>query len=291
MIAGLEPVDDGEIAIGGIPMSTREALISPEDRGVGLVFQDFALFPHLTVADNIGFGLAGVATTERHTRVAALLARFDIERLQHSWPHMLSGGEQQRVAIARALARAPAVLLLDEPFSGLDGHLRAAVRQSMLSDLRAAGTAVLIVTHDPEEAMLMADDLVLMAAGRILQFGNPEECYLRPTSEAAARLLGEVSIIPARIMNGLAHTAFGLLPAQEFPDCEASILVRPEAVRLDDAGMAANIVDVRFVGAAWAVVLSSGDAVISARMRGAVPGIGTRVGVAIDTVGTAIIAG
>lgn len=289
LIAGLEPVDAGEIAIDGGIMSAPGMTVAPEDRGIGLVFQDFALFPHLNVAANIGFGLRAMAAIERQERVDMLLARFHLQALASKWPHTLSGGEQQRVAIARALARSPAVLLLDEPFSGLDGHLRAAVRQSVLRDLRATGTAVLIVTHDPEEAMLIADDLVLMAGGRILQTGTPQQCYLRPVSVEAARLLGEAMLLPAQIADGRAQTAFGVLPAAGMADGEAQAMIRPEALRVDPAGVAVDVVDVRFGGAFQTVTLASQNSRITARMTGMPPPkMGERLSVSLDPARTRI---
>ncbi len=288
LIAGLEPVDAGEIRIGGARMSAVGATVPPEDRGAGLVFQDFALFPHLSVADNIGFGLKSLPSARRDGRVAALLRRFHLEPLASAWPHRLSGGEQQRVAIARALARSPAILLLDEPFSGLDGHLRAAVRQSVLADLRAAGAAVLIVTHDPEEAMLMADDLLLMAGGRILQTGSPESCYLRPVSLAAARLLGEAATLSARVERGVAHTAFGALPAPHLPDGAACAMARPEAPRIGDTGVAAEVSDLRFAGTFHRVTLSSAGATLTALTTGPAPPIGSQVRVTLDPTRTAV---
>ncbi|MBU3991254.1 MAG: ABC transporter ATP-binding protein [Alphaproteobacteria bacterium] len=291
LIAGLEPVDAGEISIGGVLMSAPGVVTPPEARGVGLVFQDFALFPHLSVADNIGFGLKTLPAEQRRERVAALLARFHLEALAGAWPHTLSGGEQQRVAIARALVRAPSVLLLDEPFSGLDGQLRAAVRTSALTDLRAAGAAVLIVTHDPQEALLMADDLVLMSAGRILQTGRPQDCYLRPVSLAAARLLGEAEDLPARIENGVAHTAFGAVPAPGMADGAGRVMVRPEALGFDPSGAPVEIVDIAFGGSFHSVTLSSQGVIMTARTVAPPPPVGTRTGVSLDPMRTAVYQG
>lgn len=282
-IAGLEPVDEGEIAIAGVPMSVPGQTTPPEHRRIGLVFQDFALFPHLSVAENVGFGLKAMAATSRREAVMTLLARFHLEALADKWPHTLSGGEQQRVAIARALARSPSVLLLDEPFSGLDGHLRADVRRSVLADLRATGTGVLIVTHDPEEAIQIADELALMAQGRILQTGSPRDCYLRPVSVEAARLLGDATVLPARIAGGLAHTAFGALPAEGMSDGEAQAMIRPEALRIDQDGVPARVVDVRFGGAYQAVTFAAQDRLLTARMTSlTIPAIGEQVSVSLD---------
>jgi iron(III) transport system ATP-binding protein len=282
LIAGLEPVDHGEIAIGGHTVSAPGFCVPPESRGVGLVFQDCALFPHLSVFDNIGFGLTRLSKAERAERVQTQLARFHIENLAQAWPHMLSGGEQQRVAIARALARNPAILLLDEPFSSLDGHLRAQVRQSLLADLREAGASVLIVTHDPEEAMLIADDMILMAEGRILQTGAPEHCYRRPGSITAARLLGDLTVLPATVEGGVANTALGPVPAKHLNDGGACVLVRPEAVRLGNGGVPARVLATSFAGAFHAVTLEIGDYRLVAQTTAAPPAPGQMLDVSLD---------
>ncbi len=282
LIAGLEPLDGGEIAIGGRTVSTTVSGLAPEHRGVGLVFQDYALFPHLNVADNIGFGLSGLPRAERAARVREQLARFHIEALAGAWPHTLSGGEQQRVAIARALAREPAILLLDEPFSGLDGYLRAQVRQSLVADLRAAGASVLIVTHDAGEALQIADDMILMAEGRILQTGAPDACYRRPRSGAAARLLGDVTVLPARVADGVAATAFGAIPAAGREDGQAWALVRPEAVRFGADGASARVAAVSFAGASYSVVLENEGQHLAVRMTGEPPAIGQTLHVSLD---------
>jgi iron(III) transport system ATP-binding protein len=282
LIAGLEPVDEGEIAIGGHTVSAPGFCVAPESRGVGLVFQDCALFPHLSVFDNIGFGLTRLPKAERAERVQTQLARFHIEALAQAWPHMLSGGEQQRVAIARALARNPAILLLDEPFSSLDGHLRAQVRQSLVADLREAGASVLIVTHDPEEAMLIADDMILMAEGRILQTGAPEECYRRPESITAARLLGDLTVLPATVAGGVASTALGPVPAKHIDDGDACVLVRPEAIRLGNGGVPARVVATSFAGAFHAVTLEVDGQRLVAQTTGAPPAPGQVLDVSLD---------
>jgi iron(III) transport system ATP-binding protein len=281
-IAGLEPVDEGQVSVCGMPVSAPGRTVPPEQRSIGLVFQDFALFPHLDVAGNVAFGVTGLQPAARRARVMALLARFHVEHLANAWPHMLSGGEQQRVAIARALAREPAALLLDEPFSGLDGHLRAAVRRSVLADLRAAEAAVLIVTHDPEEAMLIADDLILMASGRVLQTGTPEQCYRHPVSVEAARLLGDAVVIPARIESEVASTDFGTAPAPAKRDGPAHIMVRPEGFCLGDAGARAVVAETGFAGGFHVVTLTANDITFNVRTAGPPPPAGTEVGLSFD---------
>jgi len=264
LAAGLEPVDDGEIEVEGRVLSGPGLTAPPEDRGIGLVFQDFALFPHLTVTENVMFGIARLDLAERHARVASLLAMFRIQDRADAYPHMLSGGEQQRVAIARSLARRPSAILLDEPFSGLDGHLKGEVRRTVLAGFREADASVLVVTHDPEEAMLMADRLVLMSDGRMLQTGTAADCYLRPVSIAAARLLGEANVVPAQVSGGLAHTAFGDLPAGDVPDGGALAMIRPEAFSLADGGVKVVVEAARFAGAHHEVDLVAGG--VTARM-------------------------
>lgn len=289
MIAGLEPVDGGEIHLGGTIASQPGRAIAPEDRGVGLVFQDFALFPHLNVTDNIGFGLRGRPSAARAERIAAMLARFHIEHLAHAWPHTLSGGEQQRVAIARALARGPALVLLDEPFSGLDGQLRAEVRDAVLADLRATGTSVLIVTHDPREAMQVADHLILMSHGQVLQTGTPEDCYRTPVSVAAARLLGDALVFPAQIRAGVVQCVIGTFDAGTQPDGAAEVMVRPDALALSDAApIRAEVIGTRFSGDATDVTVQIAEARVTLAVRSAAPQPGQQVGVTVDVTGVRI---
>lgn len=255
MLSGLEPVDSGEIHIDGQCISSPGYTKPPETRGVGLVFQDNALFPHLDVVANIGFGLQELGAAQRALRVATLLEQFHIQHLAKSWPHMLSGGEQQRVAIARALAREPSLLLLDEPFSGLDGVLRESVRDAVLQDLRRAGATVLIVTHDPLEAIAISDTLVLMAGGKILQTGTPHHCYHAPQSITAARLLGELMLFDGHVRDGQLTTFLGTQDALGMANGPAQLGIRPEALRLQDDGAPATMIDIRFAGASYRLTI------------------------------------
>lgn len=258
LIAGLEPLDGGEIRINGQIVSASGLTASPEQRGIGLVFQDNALFPHLTVRDNVGFGIQSLARQARHQLVDDLLARLHVGHLADKWPHTLSGGEQQRVAIARALAREPVLLLLDEPFSGLDGHLRAQIRRSLMADLQAVGTTVLIVTHDPDEAMLLADDLILMAEGWILQTGSPSHCYDNPVSLVAARLLGDALEVSATSYQALTACPAANPPQRETPDVDASFVVRPEDLVIAEVGgLPAKVVSVRRLGRSAQALIES----------------------------------
>lgn len=248
LVAGLEPLDGGEIAICGRVVSAPGLTIPPEQRGIGLVFQDNALFPHLNVRDNVGFGVQSLGKQARRQLAEGLLARLQVDHLADKWPHTLSGGEQQRVAIARALAREPVLLLLDEPFSGLDGHLRAQIRRSLMADLQAVGTTVLIVTHDPEEAMLLADDLILMAEGQILQTGSPADCYDNPASLVAAQLLGDAVEVSARAHHALAPTPPDNLLRKATPAAEARAIVRPKDLVIAQNGLPAKVISIRKIG-------------------------------------------
>jgi len=282
LIAGLEPVDGGEVRADGRVLSGKGVHVPPEKRDVGLVFQDYALFPHLTVLDNVGFGLRRLAPAERKKRAMEQLARVRMEDRAAAYPQALSGGEQQRVALARALAREPRAVLLDEPFSGLDGRLKAEVRDATLAVLRGAGAAALIVTHDAEEAMMMGDALALMNAGQILQTGSPRECYLKPASPAAARLLGEANLLPATLKNGRAETAYGVIFAAG-RNGPARVMARPEALVIGAAGVAARVVDTAFMGGATLVHLEAGGVAALARAPGvAAPAVGAEVKVALD---------
>lgn len=255
LIAGLEPIDGGTIA-SGWTLSGPGVHLAPEHRDIGFVFQDYALFPHLNVEDNIGFGLTHLDAKARRQRVTEQLERVQLLGRAKAFPQALSGGEQQRIALARALARQPALILLDEPFSGLDSYLKAEVRDATLAALRAAGTTALIVTHDAEEALMMADDLALMRDGQILQTGTPQDCYNHPRSLAAARLLGPVNTIAATVAKGQANCVLGTVPAGHLQDGAATILIRPEALRIGSAGAIAKVVRSRFSGADTVLTLA-----------------------------------
>jgi iron(III) transport system ATP-binding protein len=190
----------------------ESTFLAPEKRKTGLIFQDLALFPHLDVSGNVSFGIRSLPKAERLARAEALLHAVGLGERGRDWPSDLSGGEQQRLAIARALAPKPAVMLLDEPFSSLDGRMRDAVRAETLALLRASGTATLLVTHDPEEAMRAADRIVLMRAGRIVQTGTPADFLERPADLEAARFFQPLNGVSATVESGIARTPFGPVP-------------------------------------------------------------------------------
>ncbi|MGG5818777.1 ABC transporter ATP-binding protein [Falsiroseomonas sp. HW251] len=268
LASGLEPLQAGRITLDGQTIAEPGRDVPPERRGVGYVFQDYALFPHLTVEDNVAFGLRFVPRGQRKWRIMDALARVGLEAYANAWPHMLSGGQQQRVALARALAPRPAVLLLDEAFASLDARLREQVRDDTLHVLQEAGIATLIVTHDAEEAMFMADRIALMNEGRIEQLGTPEELYLSPETRFVATFLGEVNRLPARMRGSRAETPIGTLdlgnrlparlPGEEGAAVE--VLLRPEGLRVQDGGgTAAEVEACRLLGATTLVHLAVPD--------------------------------
>lgn len=236
MIAGVETPEGGRIVIDGREVAGAGANLPPEQRSVGLMFQDFALFPHLSVSENVAFGLKGrgMGRAAQRDRVMDLLDRVRLARHAAAYPHELSGGEQQRVALARALAPHPRIMLMDEPFSGLDNRLRDGIRDETLAILKEEGTAVLLVTHEPEEAMRMADEIALMRRGRIVQQGAPYNIYNAPADRAAAAFFSDVNVIRARVKGALTDTAFGRFLAPGHPDgAEIEIVIRPQHLRID----------------------------------------------------------
>ncbi len=231
--AGLEPLQSGRVLMNGKPVADEGVDLPPEVRNVGLVFQDYALFPHLSVRDNVSFGLTRMSAAEQHTRALEVLRQVGMADHAKAYPHRLSGGEQQRVALARALAPQPRVMLLDEPFSGLDVQLRHQIRDETLHLLKRSGTATLMVTHDPEEAMFMADRVALMRAGRLIQIGRPDDLYFAPQDAFVAGFFGDVNRLESVIRDGQVATPFGPLEAggldEETP---VEVLIRPEALKL-----------------------------------------------------------
>ncbi len=234
MIAGVEMQDSGTIHVDGNLICDTVFRIPPERREIGLMFQDFALFPHLSVAGNVGFGLKSGTKAERRARIEELLERVDLLRFIDGYPHQLSGGEQQRVALARALAPRPKIMLMDEPFSGLDNRLRDEIRDETLGILKEEGTAVLLVTHEPEEAMRMADEIALMRDGKIVQQGAPYNVYTRPIDRAAVSFFSDANVLRAEVSGALAQTPFGRFLAPGVPDgTQVDIVFRPQHVRID----------------------------------------------------------
>ncbi|USG59883.1 ABC transporter ATP-binding protein [Sneathiella marina] len=233
LAAGLESPTEGKILIKDEVMADDEIFVGPEDRRVGLVFQDYALFPHLSVQGNVAFGLSHLSAPERRSQSLHMLETVGMSDSAEKYPHMLSGGEQQRVALARALAPNPRIILMDEPFSGLDVVLRNHVRDETQTLLKEMGTTVLMVTHDPEEAMRMADEIVLMQKGKIIQQGSAGDLYNNPVNEFVASFLGDVNHVPAGRQGNHLSTVLGTIPVPEklLGKIAKKILVRPEAIR------------------------------------------------------------
>ena len=233
MIAGVEMQDSGTIHVDGRLICDTITRIPPEGRAIGLMFQDFALFPHLSVAENVAFGLSGPRTAQRGT-VEEQLRKVGMLRHIDRFPHELSGGEQQRVALARALAPRPRVMLMDEPFSGLDDRLRDEIRDETLDVLKDAGTAVLLVTHEPSEAMRMADEIALMRDGRIVQKGAPYNIYNTPVDLKAAAFFSDVNVIRGTVRGALTDTPFGQFLAPGVADgTEVDIAIRPQHLKIE----------------------------------------------------------
>ena len=296
LAAGLEALQRGVIAIGERVVADAEdgRQVPPEQRGVGLMFQDYALFPHLTVFENITFGLTA-ASTERLEWVRGALERMGIEDRADSYPHTLSGGQQQRVALLRALAPRPRVLLLDEPFSGLDVTRRAQVREQTLGLLHETGVTTLMVTHDPEEAMFMADRILVMRDGQIAQAGTPMETYFQPVDAFVAALFGPVNRLNGGVSGGRVETPLGCFDAPGLADgTPVQILIRPEGLELSSNSAEApsastiRVASARLIGRSSHLRLScvagdGGEIHLHARVPGTfLPDKGTSVAVRVD---------
>jgi iron(III) transport system ATP-binding protein len=244
-IAGLERPDAGQVRLDGRDLAAPAAFVAPERRRIGMVFQDGALFPHLTVAGNVGYGLS--REERRGPRVEEALALVDLAGFGDRLPASLSGGQAQRVALARALVTRPSVLLLDEPFSNLDTSLRVQIRaevQRLLADL---GVTAVFVTHDQEEAFVVGDEVAVMLAGRVVQQATPAELYRAPASRAVAGFLGDANLLPGVATAGLADTAIGRVPLRDGLGGDVDVLLRPEQLRVS-AGAAATIDSVQYFG-------------------------------------------
>jgi iron(III) transport system ATP-binding protein len=253
--------------------------IPPEHRRVGMVFQDYALFPHLTVAENIGFGLRRVA---REARVAELLSIVNLDGLGRRYPHELSGGQQQRVALARALAPSPELVLLDEPWSNVDPFLRETLRAEVSEIIRPLGVTVVLVTHDREEAFSLADRIALMRDGSVVQEGTSEEIYFSPVSRWAAEFVGAGNVLTGRVTGGLVETPIGSFPANgASTNGSARVLVRPELLELElDPAGEAEVVAREFRGHdVFYRVLLDGVVLVSQRPSTEVVPLGARVSI------------
>ncbi len=263
MIAGFERPEAGSIALGQDTVASARAWVPPERRGVGIVFQDYALFPHLTVTQNIAFGMLRLGRSERKQRVAAALDAVDLGSYAQRYPHELSGGQQQRVAIARALAPQPRVLLLDEPFSNLDPDLRTSLRYEVRTIVRRAGITTVLVTHDQSEAFAMADRIAVMHEGRLHQVDTPERLYRQPHSRFVAGFVGRAQWVPGEIQNDHVETELGIFSNTGGEDAAVvDVLLRPEDLQLTpDARGPGRVVGREFGGPTvrYTVRLQSGQ--------------------------------
>ncbi len=257
IVAGLETADAGRVWVSGRLVADPASVVDPERRGVGLVFQHLELWPHMTVAENIAFGLPGRPrgrAARRHPVVASLAGRVGIADLLGRAPATLSGGERQRVAIARTLAPRPPVVLYDEPLANLDPDRRGDLRRLIRALASEDEATVVYVTHDADEAMAMGDDVAVLHHGRIVERGAPQDLYLRPATLAGARALGPVTALPGEVTAGRVRTSLGELETGRVvatPRCVA--VLRPEEVEVGPEGVPAEVVDAHPVGAAWRV--------------------------------------
>ena len=280
LVAGFERPDAGEVRLLDRTVAGGATWVPPEKRRVGMVFQDYALFPHLTVAENVGFG---VLRRERGRRVPELLEIVGLDLLGSRFPHELSGGQQQRVALARALAPSPEIVLLDEPWSNIDPLLRGTMRDELAAILRGIGVTVVLVTHDREEAFSLADRIALMRDGTIVQEGSPEELYLAPADRWTAEFVGAGNFLPGRVDGGMVETLLGRFAVftEDAPPGHVEALIRPELLELAvDPDGAGEVVAREFRGHdVFYRVRLDGALLVSQRPSNEVVPLGARVAV------------
>src|SRR5262245_39277350 len=285
-IAGFEAVQEGEIRLNGNIVSRPGWALPPEKRRIGMVFQDYALFPHLRVADNIGFGLHGVSASERRARLAELAELAGLADVLQKYPHEISGGQQQRVALARALAPRPELLLLDEPFSNLDVELRERLSHEVRDIIRASGATAILVTHDQHEAFAMADEIGILHAGRIQQWDVAYNLYHRPANRFVADFVGEGVFLPAKAPDAnRLEIELGVLQADSGGRRDLEVLLRPDDVVHDDsAPTQAEVVHKAFRGAEilYTLRLASGRRVLALVPSHHNHALGERIGIRLD---------
>jgi iron(III) transport system ATP-binding protein len=292
-IAGFEPVRSGQIFLSGQMVSSSSETIPTEERRVGMVFQEYALFPHLRVADNIAFGLRHLSRAERRCRVQEMLRLTGLEGLDRRYPHELSGGQQQRVALSRALVQNPVLLLLDEPFSNLDPDMAGRMRQEVHAILRRMKTTTILVTHDHDEAFAMADRIAVLNQGVLEQMDAPELIYQLPTTRFVAEFVGQADFITGQIRQGMVHTELG-----EFPDTLNSaeestvvVMIRPDDIHLTPNKSAeSRIVTRQFRGSEnlYTIRLPSGQVVHSSESSTSVYQEGTTVELRVSVTHTVL---
>ena len=290
-IAGLVPLDEGSITVGGEVVDDGRSNTPPEHRPVGMVFQDHSLFPHLTIGDNVAFGIRKAPAAERKAKVAELLAMVEIDHLAKRYPHEISGGERQRASVARAVAPHPRLLLLDEPFAALDPNLREQVRTQLVNLLRATETPAVFVSHDQAEAMALGDRVAVMRAGRLEQLGSGPDIYDRPVNRFVASFMGDAAFLPVTLGDAGPQTELGPI------DAEPSSAAREAVIRPADVGLEADpqgpseVIDSTYQGPTWTydVRLPSGAVVRSTRPRSLALQHGDRVRACLDTTAPALV--
>ncbi len=286
IVVGFAEPDGGTVSVGGTPVAEARRLhVAPDKRAIGYVAQEGALFPHLTVAENVAFGLPRSDRKNAARTVEAL----ELVGLDESYgprrPHELSGGEQRRVSLARALAPQPRLVLLDEPFSGLDAHLRTETREAVLAALEAEGATAVLVTHDQAEALSMGREVGVLRSGRLVQTAAPATLYREPVSLDVARFVGDAVVLPGTVSDGSVECALGRLPLRAAaPAGAVEVMIRPEQIRLAENGVPADVTGASYFGPETVLRLSlrDGTPVLLRTLDAAAPGTGAEVGLAVD---------
>lgn len=285
LIAGFEEPNSGEIVIDGVSVAGKRTFVPPEKRNVGIVLQEFALFPHLNVKRNIAFGLRGVSKAETEERVRSLIELTGLQSLEERYPYQLSGGQQQRVALARALAPSPLIVLFDEPFASIDPDLRSRMRADLKKILKEAGVTAVFVTHDQEEAFLIADRIVVMNKGKIHQIGTPMQVYHNPQDRFVAEFVGHADFISGRVNSTNIVTEIGEFPLKSNAveqGSDVTVMLRPGDVEIMPTESGVGIIDViEFKGKEilYSIKLKSGITIHSSQNSSYMPAIGTQVNV------------
>ncbi len=293
VIAGFERPAHGHVVISGKSVASANTWVEAEHRGVGMVFQDYALFPHLTVLQNVAFGLRGVTPNSQREKIREVFALIGLEGFESHYPSALSGGQQQRVALARALAPRPAVLLLDEPFSSLDPDMTERMREELLEILERTGSTSILVTHDHEEALDMADNVAVLNTGRLEQLGTPDEIYHTPTTAFVADFVGQADFVPGQVTEGKVVTEVGIFEnvGRLKDSTQVLVMIRPDDVRIQPCETAsARILRRHFRGSEnlYRILLPSGQLLYSSDSSTVIYPVGTNVVIHVETLHTIV---